>query len=78
MFEEARNGLLLDAPVRLGAPVDVLQGKQGERVPWRHALTLTERIEGPDVRLDLIEAGDHRLSTPADLTRLVEAVERLR
>ncbi len=78
MFEEARNWLLLDAPIRLGAPVHILQGKQDEPVPWRHALTLTERIEGPDVRLDLIEAGDHRLSTPADLTRLVEAVERLR
>ena len=78
MFEEARNWLLLDGPIRLGAPVHILQGKQDEPVPWRHALTLTEGIEGPDVRLDLIEAGDHRLSTPGDLERLVEAVARLR
>ena len=78
MFEEARNWLLLDGPIRLGAPVHILQGKQDEPVPWRHALTLVERIEGPDIRLDLIEAGDHRLSTAADLERLVEAVARLR
>lgn len=78
MFEEARNWLLLDDPIRLGAPVHILQGKRDEPVPWRHALKLAERIEGPDVRLDLIEAGDHRLSTPADLARLVEAVEGLR
>ena len=78
MFEEARNWLLLDRPLRLSAPVHILQGKQDEPVPWRHALTLAERIEGPDVRLDLIEAGDHRLSTPADLDRLIEAVARLR
>ena len=78
MFEEARNWLLLDRPLRLSAPVHILQGKQDEPVPWRHALTLTERIEGPDVRLDLIEAGDHRLSTPADLERLIAAVARLR
>lgn len=78
MFEEARNWLLLDRPLRLSAPVHILQGKQDEPVPWRHALTLTERIEGPDVRLDLLEAGDHRLSTPADLERLIAAVARLR
>jgi len=30
------------------------------------------------VRLDLIEGGDHRLSTSRDLTRLVEAVECMR
>ena len=78
MFEEARDWLVLDRPIALPAPVHILQGKRDEPVPWRHALKLTERIEGPDVRLDLIEAGDHRLSTPADLARLVEAVEGLR
>lgn len=78
MFEEARNWLLLDGPIPLSAPVHILQGKRDEPVPWRHALKLAERIEGPDVRLDLIAAGDHRLSAPADLARLVEAVERLR
>ena len=41
-------------------------------------MTLAERIEGPDVRLDLIHDGDHRLSTPEDLERLVEAVAQLR
>ena len=30
------------------------------------------------LRLDLIEGGDHRLSNPADLERLVEAVEVMR
>ena len=78
MFEEARNWLLLDSPIRLDAPVHILQGKQDEPVPWRHAMTLAERIEGPDVRLDLIHDGDHRLSTPEDLERLVEAVAQLR
>lgn len=78
MFEEARNWLLLDGPIRLSAPVHILQGKQDEPVPWRHALTLAERIEGPDVRLDLIQDGDHRLSTPADLERLIAAVAQLR
>lgn len=78
MFEEARDWMLLDAPIRITAPVHILQGRADETVPFGHALALAERLEGGDVRLDLIEAGDHRLSTPADLYRLVAAVERLR
>jgi hypothetical protein len=47
-------------------------------VPWSHATALVERLTGGDVRLDLIEGGDHRLSTPEDLARLIEAVDRMR
>ncbi len=78
MFEEARDWLLLDAPIPIAAPVHVLQGRADDTVPWAHAMTLAQRLTGGDVRLDLIEGGDHRLSTPGDLARLVEAVERMR
>lgn len=78
MFEEARNWLLLDSPIPIGAPVHILQGRADQTVPEAHALALAGRLTGGDVRLDLIEGGDHRLSTPRDLARLVEAVERLR
>ncbi len=78
MFTEARDWLLLDAEIAVTAPVHVLQGKADTSVPWRHSLALAERLSGGDVRMDLIEGGDHRLSTPQDLQRLVEAVERLR
>ena len=37
-----------------------------------------ERLRGGDVRLDLIEGGDHRLSTQSDLDRLIAAVEAMR
>ena len=78
MFEEARDWLLLDAPIAITAPVHVLQGRADDTVPWTHAMTLAERLTGGHVRLDLIEGGDHRLSTPADLNRLIAAVEALR
>lgn len=78
MFEEARDWLLLDGPVAIEAPVHVLQGRADETVPWSHAMGLAERLTGGDVRLDLIEGGDHRLSTPIDLDRLIAAVEALR
>lgn len=78
MFEEARNWLLLDKAIEIAAPVHILQGRADDIVPWRHNAILVERLSGGDVTLDLIEKGDHRLSTPADLARLVEAVERNR
>ena len=78
MFDEARDWLLLDGPVTLAAPVHILQGAADDVVPWRHQLALLERLEGADVTLERIEGGDHRLSDPAQLSRLVEAVERLR
>ena len=78
MFEEARDWLLLDASIPLTAPVHILQGRADAVVPWQHAMALVERLAGGDVRLDLIESGDHRLSTPTDLTRLIEAIEPMR
>lgn len=78
MFEEARDWLLLDGAIPLAAPVHILQGREDDVVPWRHQTTLIERLTGGDVRLDLITGGDHRLSSPADLDRLIEAVERNR
>lgn len=78
MFEEARNWMLLDGPVGITAPVHILQGRADDVVPWSHALALVERLQGGDVRLDLVEGGDHRLSTPGDLARLVEAVAAMR
>ena len=78
MFEEARDWLLLDGVIDIAAPVHVLQGRADDVVPWRHQVELAERLAGGDLRLDLIEGGDHRLSTPSDLTRLVAAVEAMR
>jgi pimeloyl-ACP methyl ester carboxylesterase len=78
LFEEGRDWLLLGAPLPIAAPVHIFQGRADDVVPWRHSTALVERLVGGDVRLDLIEGGDHRLSTPDDLERLIEAVERMR
>lgn len=78
MFEEARNWLLLDGEIRLPAPIHILQGRADDVVPWRHQVRLLERLGGGDVTLERIEGGDHRLSSPTDLERLIAAVERFR
>ncbi|MES2833117.1 MAG: alpha/beta hydrolase [Pseudomonadota bacterium] len=78
MFDEAKAWMLLDGPVGITAPIHILQGREDDVVPWRHQTALLERLRGGDVRLDLIEGGDHRLSSPAELARLIAAVEAMR
>lgn len=78
MFEEARDWLLLDGAIRIQTCVHILQGRADDTVPWRHAMALVERLDGGDVLLDLVEGGDHRLSKPTDLTRMVNAIEAMR
>lgn len=78
MFEEARHWLLLEGAISITAPIHVLQGRADTTVPWTHSIRLAEQLTGGDVRLDLIEGGDHRLSAPRDLARLIAAVENMR
>jgi pimeloyl-ACP methyl ester carboxylesterase len=77
MIEDGRRWSILPGPVRITAPVRVLQGAQDPDVPWEHALKLAQALEAEDVAFTLIKAGDHRLSTPADLQRLTAVVEEL-
>ena len=42
-------------------------------VPYTHALKLVEHLPADDVVLTLIRDGDHRLSRPEDLERMLAA-----
>ena len=77
-FDEARQWSLLNARIDIVCPVRILQGAEDEPVPWQHALELAEKIAGPDVVFSLIKDGDHRLSRPQDLTRLIATVAEAR
>jgi dipeptidyl aminopeptidase/acylaminoacyl peptidase len=54
--------------------VHILQGVQDPDVPWQHAVELVSRFARDDVVLTLIKDGDHRLSRPEDIERLLSAV----
>ncbi len=73
----ARWSILGAESVPITAPVRVLQGGADPDVPWTHALELANAIKGPEVIFTLIRDGDHRLSRPQDLARLVAAVEEM-
>jgi pimeloyl-ACP methyl ester carboxylesterase len=66
---------ILPGPVAVACPVRILQGGQDPDVPWTHALALANALTGTDVTFTLIRDGDHRLSRPQDLDRLVVEVE---
>lgn len=70
----ARWSILGEAPVPLEMPVRILQGGQDPDVPWRHAMELAHALKGDDVVFTLIRDGDHRLSRPQDIARLIAAV----
>lgn len=71
----ARWSILGGEPIPLTMPVRILQGGNDPDVPWRHALELAQALKGEDVVFTLIKDGDHRLSRPHDIERLIRAVE---
>jgi pimeloyl-ACP methyl ester carboxylesterase len=74
LIEEGRNHLLLGGMIETGCPVRILQGVEDPDVPWRHAVELVSRLASDDVVLTLVKDGDHRLSRPEDIERLIRAV----
>lgn len=75
LIEDGRRNLVLGGEIELGCPVTILQGVMDTSVPWRHAIRLTTRLTRDDVTLTLIPDGDHRLSRPQDIERLLKVVE---
>lgn len=73
----ARWSILGGEPIPIAVPVRILQGGQDPDVPWRHALELAHALKSEDVVFTLIKDGDHRLSRPQDLARMIAAVQEL-
>jgi len=78
LLEDGGRWSILPGPVPIDAPVRVLQGGADPDVPWTHALELANSLRSPDVVFTLVKDGDHRLSRPQDLERLVAAVAEAR
>ena len=77
LIEEGRNHLLLGGSIEVGCPVRILQGAKDPDVPWQHAFRLSHRLPADDVVLTMIQDGDHRLSRPQDIARIIAAVAEI-
>jgi pimeloyl-ACP methyl ester carboxylesterase len=77
LIEEGRDHLLLGGSIEVGCPVRILQGAKDPDVPWRHAFALVHRLPADDVVLTMIQDGDHRLSRPQDIARIIAAVAEI-
>jgi len=77
LIEDGKAHLFGEHPIETGCPVHVIQGMQDPDVPWTHAVKLMERFAFDDAVLTLIRDGDHRLSRPEDIARLIRAIEGL-
>ena len=74
LIEDGRHHLMMGELIESGCPVHILQGVKDPDVPWQHAVELVSRFSRDDVVLTLIKDGDHRLSRPEDIERLIAAV----
>jgi pimeloyl-ACP methyl ester carboxylesterase len=74
LIEDGRRHLLMNSMIETGCAVRILQGVQDADVPWQHAIELTARFARDDVVLTLVKDGDHRLSRPEDIERMIAAV----
>ena len=77
LIEEGRRHLLLGGAIEVGCPVRILQGAKDPDVPWKHAFALVHRLPAEDVVLTMIQDGDHRLSRPQDIARIIAAVAEI-
>lgn len=77
LIEDGRKHLLLRNPIAIACPVRILHGMEDPDVPWRHALRLADKLESKDVLLTLVKNGDHRLSEPDDIARLIRMIDEL-
>ena len=77
LIEEGRRHLLLGSAIEVGCPIRILQGAQDPDVPWKHAFALAHRLPVDDVVLTVIQDGDHRLSRPQDIARMLTAVAEI-
>lgn len=77
LIEDGRNHLLLRGPMDIRCPIRLLHGMRDTSVPWEVSLRIQERVASEDVEVTLVKAGDHRLSSDADLARLSATLDAL-
>lgn len=77
LLDEGRDHLLLNEAICLDVPVRLLHGQCDQDVPWQLSLAIAEKLLSDDVAVQLVKSGDHRLSRPEDIQRLLHVIDEL-
>jgi len=77
LLDEGANHILLPGPIDFAGPVRILHGIKDDAVPWTLSLEISAAMVSQDVEVTLVKNGDHRLSEPADIKRLLNSVDLL-
>jgi len=77
LMDDGKANQILDAPIKFDGPVCILQGAADPVVPWAYSRQILDVITSEDVYYTLVKNGDHSLSTPRDLNRLVRVAKEL-
>lgn len=75
LMDDGRDHQILDAPIEFDGAVRILQGASDSVVPWAYSRQILDVITSDDATYTLVKDGDHSLSRPADLDRLIKTVE---
>lgn len=78
LIEDGRKNLIFNRvdKLQINCPVTLIHGTDDEDVPYSFSLDLAEKISGDTVEIILQKGGKHRMSEPADLSLLQQAVEK--
>jgi pimeloyl-ACP methyl ester carboxylesterase len=77
LIEDGAKHLFGERLIETGCPVHILHGTRDDAVPWQLSTALVSRLASDDVVLTLVKDGDHRLSRPEDIDRMIAAVEAI-
>lgn len=78
-LNDAKQWTLLDKDViqMNNVPLRLIHGQEDKDVPWSKSMDVADKVQHSDVVVSLVKNGDHRLSSPNDLQRMIDAVEDL-
>lgn len=77
LIEDGRARQILDAEIPVSGPVRILQGGADLVVPWDYSHKIVKAVTSTDVDYTFVKGGDHSLSRPQDLDRLVRTAQEL-
>lgn len=77
LIEEGRRHLIGDDRFTPPCPVRIIHGIEDPDVPWRHVNKLNRTLQGENVMLSFIHNGDHRLSRPEDIEKMLYTITDL-